>query len=52
MPDFYIWIGVGIILEVSKYIIWILFFILFVRLIERIQSRYFYLKKLDKGDHK
>ena len=30
----------------------LLFFVLFVRLIERIQSRYFYLKKLDKGDHK
>ena len=50
--DFYFWIGVGIILEKSKYIIWILFIVLFVRLIERIQSRYFYLKKLDKGDYK
>ena len=50
--DFYFWIGVGIILEISKYIIWILFIVLFVRLIERIQSRYFYLKKLDKGDYK
>ena len=49
--DFYFWIGVGIILEKSKYIIWILFIVLFVRLIERIQSRYFYLKKLDKGDY-
>ena len=50
--DFYFWIGVGIIFEISKYIIWILFIVLFVRLIERIQSRYFYLKKLDKGDYK
>ena len=49
--DFYFWIGFGIILEKSKYIIWILFIVLFVRLIERIQSRYFYLKKLDKGDY-
>ena len=50
--DFYFWIGVGIILEISKYIIWVLFIVLFVRLIERIQSRYFYLKKLDKIDYK
>ena len=48
--DFYFWIGFGIILELSNYIILILFIVLFVRVIERIQSRYFYLKLLDKGN--
>ena len=48
--DFYFWIGFGIILEISEYIIWILFTVLLVRVLERVQSRYFYLKLLDKGD--
>jgi len=45
--DFYFWIGFGIVLELSDYIIWALFIILLVRVVERIQSRYFYLKLLD-----
>ena len=49
--DFYFWIGFGIILELGNYIILILFIVLFVRVIERIQSRYFYLKLLDKGKY-
>jgi len=50
--DFYFWIGFGIILELSDYIIWVLFIVLLVRLVERIQSRYFYLKLLDNKHHK
>ena len=49
--DFYFWIGFGIVLELSNYIILILFIVLFIRAIERIQSRYFYLKLLDKGNY-
>ena len=48
--DFYFWIGIGIILEINSYVIWILFIVLVIRVIERVQSRYFYLKLLDKGD--
>ena len=49
--DFYFWIGFGIILKLSNYTILLLFTILFVRVIERIQSRYFYLKLLEKGNY-
>lgn len=48
--DFYFWIGFGVILEISQYVIWILFIVLLVRVLERVQSRYLYLKLLDKGD--
>lgn len=50
--DFYFWIGFGIVLELSDYIIWALFIILLVRVVERIQSRYFYLKSLDNKNLK
>ena len=50
--DFYFWIGLGIILEISAYIIWILFIVLLIRCVKRIRSRYFYLKLLDQGNHK
>ena len=46
--DFYFWIGLGIIFKISKYIIWILFFVLLVRVFERLQSRYKYLGILDR----
>ena len=49
--DFYFWIGFGIILGLSRYIVWILFIVLLIRVIERVQSRYFYLKLLDKGKY-
>ena len=45
--DFYFWIGLGLILEISEYIIWVLFIVLFIRVVGRIKSRYFYLKLLD-----
>ena len=46
--DFYFWIGLGLILEMSEFIIWLLFIALFIRVFNRIKSRYFYLKSLDK----
>jgi phosphatidylglycerophosphate synthase len=48
--DFYFWVGLGLILEISEFIIWLLFIVLFIRVLNRIKSRYFYLKLLDK-DH-
>ena len=48
--DFYFWIGLGLILEIGEYITWMLFVVLFIRVINRIKSRYFYLKLLDKID--
>ena len=48
--DFYFWIGLGLILEIGEYITWMLFVVLFIRVINRIKSRYFYLKLLDKLD--
>ena len=50
--DFYFWIGFGVILDLSKYIIWILFIALLARVLERIKSRYLYLKLLDKDSNK
>ena len=50
--DFYFWIGFGIVLEISDYIIWAMFIVLLVRSVERIQSRYFHLKLLDNKYHK
>jgi len=48
--DFYFWVGLGLILEISEFIIWLLFVVLFIRILNRIKSRYFYLKLLDR-DH-
>ena len=47
--DFYFWVGLGLVLEISEYIIWLLFIVLFIRVLNRIKSRYQYLKLLDKG---
>ena len=49
--DFYFWIGFGVIFELSIYVIWILFIALLIRVIERLQSRYKYLNKLDNYEH-
>ena len=49
--DFYFWIGLGLVLEISEYIIWLLFIALFIRVINRIKSRYRYLKLLDKASY-
>jgi len=46
--DFYFWVGLGLILEINEYIIWLLFVVLFIRVVNRIKSRYFYLKLLDE----
>lgn len=46
--DFYFWIGLGLILERSNMIMWLLFMVLFVRVFERIKSRSSYLGSLDK----
>ena len=48
--DFYFWIGLGLIMGVGEYIIWILFIVLFVRVTTRINGRYFYLKSLDEQE--
>ena len=47
--DFYFWVGLGLVLEISEYIIWLLFVVLFIRVVNRIKSRYRYLKQLDEG---
>ena len=47
--DFYFWVGLGLVLEISEYIIWLLFIVLFIRVVNRIKSRYRYLKQLDEG---
>ena len=47
--DFYFWVGLGLVLEISEYIIWLLFIVLFIRVLNRIKSRYQYLKLLDRG---
>ena len=47
--DFYFWVGLGLVLEISEYIIWLLFVVLFIRVLNRIKSRYQYLKLLDRG---
>ena len=49
--DFYFWVGLGLVLEISEYIIWLLFVVLFIRVLNRIKSRYRYLKLLDKGSY-
>ena len=49
--DFYFWVGLGLVLEISEYIIWLLFIVLFIRVLNRIKSRYRYLKLLDKGSY-
>ena len=46
--DFYFWVGLGLVLGISEYIIWLLFVVLFIRVLNRIKSRYRYLKLLDK----
>ena len=46
--DFYFWIGLGLIMKIGEYIIWMLFIVLFVRVSGRINRRYFYLKLLDE----
>lgn len=48
--DFYFWIGLGLIMGVGEYIIWILFIVLFVRVTTRINGRYLYLKSLDEQE--
>ena len=47
--DFYFWVGMGLVLKISEFIIWILFIVLFIRVVERTKSRYFYLKLLDNN---
>ena len=47
--DFYFWVGLGLVLEISEYIIWLLFVVLFIRVLNRIKTRYQYLKLLDRG---
>ena len=47
--DFYFWVGLGLVLGISEYIIWLLFVVLFIRVVNRIKSRYRYLKLLDEG---
>ena len=49
--DFYFWVGLGLVLGISEYIIWLLFVVLFIRVVNRIKSRYRYLKLLDKGSY-
>jgi len=49
--DFYFWVGLGLVLRISEYIIWLLFVVLFIRVLNRIKSRYRYLKLLDKGSY-
>ena len=49
--DFYFWVGLGLVLGISEYIIWLLFVVLFIRVLNRIKSRYRYLKLLDKGSY-
>ena len=49
--DYYFWVGLGLVLEISEYIIWLLFVVLFIRVLNRIKSRYRYLKLLDKGSY-
>ncbi len=49
--DFYFWVGLGLVLGISEYIIWLLFVVLFIRVLNRIKSRYLYLKLLDKGSY-
>jgi len=49
--DFYFWVGLGLVLGISEYIIWLLFIVLFIKVVNRIKSRYRYLKLLDKGSY-